>query len=314
MLKHIIKLMQYTDTLHIVKDTLGDEEHLKMIQEFTQKTASNTAFSFWREADFWEYLAIGLSFLAIVLAVVTAILQWKTERNTRMSLSMKNQVYESIFKLLLNDLYRIQCDILSLQIILIENDFQSYPTKRYLKKMMIKFDDSNLDSFLVVFNKEDKGEAEEHYLKMREINRLIHNYNVNLEILMEHLKDSSVDTSTKLFDFSIINNNICFLSKKIIQTAESIYGKNSDVGTSLLHYVKKALEFYQSSETNITSIDSYTNLKKYEDIINPVLNNYFEYTNTISTNEAMLLAYRLISNEIDKNDSDVKNNLIKFKT
>jgi len=306
--------MQYTDTLHIVKDTLLDEEHLRMIQEFTQKTASNTAFSFWREADFWEYLAIGLSFLAIVLAVVTAILQWKTERNTRMSLSMKNQVYESIFKLLLNDLYRIQCDILSLQIILIENDFQSYPTKRYLKKMMIKFDDSNLDSFLVVFNKEDKGEAEEHYLKMREINRLIHNYNVNLEILMEHLKDSSVDTSTKLFDFSIINNNICFLSKKIIQTAESIYGKNSDVGTSLLHYVKKALEFYQSSETNITSIDSYTNLKKYEDIINPVLNNYFEYTNTISTNEAMLLAYRLISNEIDKNDSDVKNNLIRFKT
>ena len=131
---------------------------------------------------------------------------------------------------------------------------------------------------------------------------------------MEHLKDSSVDTSTKLFDFSIINNNICFLSKKIIQTAESIYGKNSDVGTSLLHYVKKALEFYQSSETNITSIDGYTNLKKYEDIINPVLNNYFEYTNTISTNEAMLLAYRLISNEIDKNDSDVKNNLIRFKT
>ena len=306
--------MQYTDTLHIVKDALWDEEHLRMIQEFTQKTASNTAFSFWREADFWEYLAIGLSFLAIVLAVVTAILQWKTERNTRMSLSMKNQVYESIFKLLLNDLYRIQCDILSLQIILIENDFQSYPTKRYLKNMMIKFDDSNLDSFLVVFNKEDKSEAEEHYLKMREINRLIHNYNVNLEILMEHLEDSSVDTSTKLFDFSIINNNICFLSKKIIQTAESIYGKNSDVGTSLLHYVKKALEFYQSSETNITSIDSYTNLKKYEDIINPVLNNYFEYTNTISTNEAMLLAYRLISNEIDKNDSDVKNSLIRFKT
>lgn len=306
--------MQYTDTLHIVKDTLWDEEHLRMIQEFTQKTASNTAFSFWREADFWEYLAIGLSFLAIVLAVVTAILQWKTERNTRMSLSMKTQVYESIFKLLLNDLYRIQCDIISLQIILIENDFRSYPTDRFLKNMMIKFDDSNLDSFLVVFNKEDKGEAEEHYLKMREINRLIHNYNVNLEILMEHLKDSSVDASTKLFDFSIINNNICFLSKKIIQTAESIYGKNSDVGTSLLHYVKKALEFYQSSETNITSIDSYTNLKKYEDIINPVLNNYFEYTNTISTNEAMLLAYRLISNEIDKNDSDVKNNLIRFKT
>ena len=81
---------------------------------------------------------------------------YKTEKNTRMSLSIKTQVYESIFKLLLNDLYRIQCDILSLQIILIENNFQSYPSKRYLKNMMIKFDDSSLDSFLVVFNKKYK--------------------------------------------------------------------------------------------------------------------------------------------------------------
>lgn len=68
-----------------------------------------------------------------------------------MSLSMKTQVYESIFKSLLNDLYRIQCDILSLQIVLMEDDFQSYPTERYLKYMMIEFDNSNLDSFLVVF-------------------------------------------------------------------------------------------------------------------------------------------------------------------
>ena len=146
--------MQYTDTLKTIKDTLLNEEHLKKIQEFTHLTASNTAFSFWREGDFWEYMAISLSVLAILLAIITAIAQWKTERNTRMSLSMKTQVYESIFRSLLNDLYRIQCDILSLQIVLMENDFKSYPTEQYLKNMMIKFDDSNLDSFLVVFNKQ----------------------------------------------------------------------------------------------------------------------------------------------------------------
>lgn len=129
--------MQYTDTLKTIKDTLLNEEHLKKIQEFTQATASNTAFSFWREGDFWEYMAISLSVLAILLAIITAIAQWKTERNTRISLSMKTQVYESIFRSLLNDLYRIQCDILSLQIVLMENDFKSYPTERYLKNMMI---------------------------------------------------------------------------------------------------------------------------------------------------------------------------------
>ena len=57
--------MQYTDTLKTIKDTLLNEEHLKKIQEFTQATASNTAFSFWREGDFWEYMAISLSVLAI---------------------------------------------------------------------------------------------------------------------------------------------------------------------------------------------------------------------------------------------------------
>ena len=306
--------MQSIDTLKTIKDTLLNEGHLRKIQEFTQETASNTAFSFWREADFWEYIAIGLSVIAIFLAVITAIAQWKTERNTRMFLSMKTQVYESIFKSLLNDLYRIQCDILSLQIVLMEDDFQSYPTERYLKYMMIEFDNSNLDSFLVVFNKKYKSAAEEHYLKMQEINRLTHNYNVNIEMLMEHLKDSSIDINTKLLDFSIVNKSISFLSQEIIQTAQFIYGKNSDVGSSLLHYIKRALDFYQLSEDHMNSKDYYINLKKHEDIIAPVLNDYFKHTNIISTEEAILLAYKLISYEIGKSDSGVRRNLIKLKS
>lgn len=307
--------MQSTDTLKTITDSLWNEGHLRKIQEFTQETASNTAFSFWREADFWEYMAIGLSVIAILLAVVTAIAQWKTERNTRMSLSMKTQVYESIFKSLLNDLYRIQCDILSLQIILMEDNFLSYPTARYLKCMMIKIDDSNLDSFLIVFNEKYKREAEEHYLRMQEINRLTHNYNINVEMLMEHLKDSSIDTNTKLVDFSIIYNSIGFLSREIIQTAKSIYGKNSDVGgPSLLHYVKRVLDFYPSSEDHITSKDDYVNLKKYEDIIVPVFNDYFKYTDTSNTKEIMLSTYKLISYELENSGSGVKRNLIKFKS
>lgn len=306
--------MQSIDTLKTIKDTLLNEGHLRKIQEFTQETASNTAFSFWREADFWEYIAIGLSVIAIFLAVITAIAQWKTERNTRMFLSMKTQVYESIFKSLLNDLYRIQCDILSLQIVLMEDDFQSYPTERYLKYMMIEFDNSNLDSFLVVFNKKYKSEAEEHYLKMQEINRLTQNYNINIEMLIEHLKDPSIGTETKLIDFSIINNSIGFLSREIIQTAKFIYGTNSNVGPSLLHYVKRALDFYQSNEDHITSKDCCANLKKYENIITPILNNYFKYSDIISPEEAILLAYRLISDEIERSDSAVKRNLIKFKS
>ena len=68
--------MQSIDTLKTIKDTLLNEGHLGKIQEFTQETASNTAFSFWREAAFWEYIAIGLSVIAIFLAVITAIAQW----------------------------------------------------------------------------------------------------------------------------------------------------------------------------------------------------------------------------------------------
>ena len=136
---------------------------------------------------------------------------------------------------------------------------------------------------------------------------------VFIEMLMEHLKDPSIDKNTKLFDFSVINNNISFLSQKILQTAVFIYGKNSDVTTSLLHYVKKALEYYQEGEINTTSMDCYINLKKYEKIIIPILNNYFEHTNIKSTKDIMLLSYRLISNEIDMKDSDVINSLIDFK-
>ena len=294
--------MQYTDTLKTIKDTLLNEEHLKKIQEFTQATASNTAFSFWREGDFWEYMAISLSVLAILLAIITAIAQWKTERNTRISLSMKTQVYESIFRSLLNDLYRIQCDILSLQIVLMENDFKSYPTERYLKNMMIKFDDSNLDSFLVVFNKQHKGKAEEDYLKMREINNeQIRKYNANIEMLIEHLKDSSIDSNAKLFDFSIINTSLGYLGHKIIQTAKFIYGKDTDVGSSsILQYVKRALNFYQLNENHITSKGYYDNLKKHEDIITPVLRNFFEKTGIEYTEEMKILAYKLIADEIEE--------------
>ena len=304
--------MQYCDTLKISKDTLLDEEHLRKIQEFTQETAFNTAFSFWREGDFWEYMAISLSVLAILLAVITAVAQWKTERNTRISLSMKTQVYESIFRSLLNDLYRIQCDILSLQIVLMENDFKSYPTERYLKNMMIKFDDSNLDSFLVVFNKQHKGKAEEDYLKMQELNNeQIRKYNVNIEMLIEHLKDSSIDSNVKLFDFSIINNSLGYLGHKIIQTAKFIYGKDTDVGSSsILQYVKRALDFYQLNENHITSKGYYDNLKKHEDIITPVLRNFFEKTGIEYTEEMKILAYKLIADEIEES----KRSLIRLKS
>lgn len=149
---------------------------------------------------------------------------------------------------------------------------------------------------------------------MQEINRLTQNYNINIEMLIEHLKDSSISTETKLIDFSIINNSIGFLSREIIQTAKFIYGTNSNVGPSLLHYVKRALDFYQLSEDHMNSKDYYINLKKHEDIIAPVLNDYFKHTNIISTEEAILLAYKLISYEIGKSDSGVRRNLIKLKS
>ena len=306
--------MQSTDTLKTVKDTLLNEEHLMKIQEFTQETAFNTAFSFWREADFWEYMTIGLSVVAILLAVITAISQWKTERNTRMSLSMKTQVYESVFKLMLKDLYLIQCDILSLQIILMEKDFKSYPSERYLKNMMIKFDDSNLDSFLVVFNRKYRSKAEEHYLKMCDINYEIHKYNINIEMLMDHLKEASIDTNTKLVDFSTIHKSIVYLSKKIIETAEYIYGKNSDVGSSLSHYVTKVLGSNQSSTLDVKLKTYSEHLRKHENIIVPVLNDYFSQTNITYTEEAKFLTYKLIYDEIETSDSGTRRNLIKFKS
>ncbi len=314
--------MQSADTLKVLKDTLLNEGHLRKIQEFTQETASNTAFSFWREADFWEYMAIGLSVVAILLAVITAISQWKTERNTRMSLSMKTQVYESILKLLLRDLYRIQCDLLALQIILKEDNFQSYPAERCLKRMMIKFDDSNLGSFLVVFNRENKGVAEKCYLKMQDINETIQNYNINVEMLMNHLKDSSIETSTKSFDFSLIYNDIAFISKNVIEAIEFIYGKDSDINSYLLDYAKSALEKFRQSKNYLNIRESCEDLNKYDDDITQILNRYFKEinkeankeTNVVPTEEFKSLAYELISSEIKHNDSDIRRNLIKFKS
>ncbi len=310
--------MQSADTLKAIKDTLLSEGHLRKIQEFTQETASNTAFSFWREADFWEYMAIGLSIVAILLAVITAISQCKTERNTRMSLSMKTQVYESILKLLLCDLYRIQCDLLALQIILKEDNLQSYPAERCLKKMMIKFDDSNLDSFLVVFNRENKCVAEKHYLKMHDINEKIQNYNIDIEMLMNHLKDSSIDTGTKLFDFSRIYKDIVFISKNVIEAIKFIYDKDSDLNSYLLLYAKRALKELQQSKNYLNLIESCEDLNKYDDDITQVLNRYFEETNketnVVPKEEFKSLAYELISSEIEPNNSDIRRNLIKFKS
>ena len=132
---------------------------------------------------------------------------------------------------------------------------------------------------------------------------------------MKHLKDSSIDINTKLLDFSIIYNSIGFLSREIIQIAKSIYGENSDVGgPSLLHYVKTVLDFYPSSKNHITSKDDYVNLKKYEDIIDSVFNDYFKYTNISNTKEIMLSTYKLISYELENSGSGVKRNLIKFKS
>jgi len=56
------------------------------------------------------------------------------------------------------------------------------------------------------------------------------------------------------------------------------------------------------------------NISKHEDIITPVLNEYFKNIKLISTEDAVALAYRLISYEIENCDSGVRRNLIKFKS
>ena len=127
---------------------------------------------------------------------------------------------------------------------------------------------------------------------------------------MEHLKESSIDTNTKLVDFSIIYNSIGFLSQRIIKTAMSIYGKNSDVGLSILHYAKRAL----ASKDHIISKDYCVISPKYENIIAPVFNDYFQYTNISDTKEIMLLTHKLISYELESSELGVKRCLIKFKS
>lgn len=76
-----------------------------------------------------------------------------------------------------------------------------------------------------------------------------------------------------------------------------------------MQYVKRALDFYQLNENHITSKGYYDNLKKHEDIITPVLRNFFEKTGIEYTEEIKILAYKLIADEIEES----KRSLIRLK-
>jgi uncharacterized protein YacL (UPF0231 family) len=171
------------------------------IREYTGQTASHTEKSF-----LWDQVCV-LGLVSLAASVYTIRSIFTQERLTP-------DAYRALLYDLVRHLYRNK--ICTLAMWTKYNFYQKqnekyYPSDEHYMKLQIPGSDIRPDQYS--YHKTRWGEA-------HELELLFRNYNVEIEVALNHIKDDSVDEETKQRDFRTLYFKTGYLSKRIVDFIE----------------------------------------------------------------------------------------------
>lgn len=200
-----------------VTDHIFDE-----ICKHTDLTAQNTSFDLFG----WDGGAFLISIIALLISAYAAVLtlwtyrsQKRTEENTqntqdntqRLTLvAQRNMLMDMI-----RHLYRNMVIVWAVQNKLQVCEFSKYPSEEHLIKLKAPLENIHLDAFF--------GE-DEKYMAMNDLYLKLRNYNEEIAVAMIHLSNKAIDMETKKRDLSTLLFKSGFLTHRIIETINRIWG------------------------------------------------------------------------------------------
>lgn len=162
----------------------------------------------------WDWVAIVISSLSLVIALLTFHSQKNTENNT-------TQLSEEGQRLLLIDYLRhFYCNhvvLLTLEKLMNGRFDTHYPSEEHLLKLKVDQDAIHLEAF---------NRDATRYGQMHKLLLMLRNYNIDVDIAVAHLTDPTLDKNFKLRDFNTLITKTITLSQNIYDKMEIYWGGN----------------------------------------------------------------------------------------
>ena len=212
------------------------EEDLSNEYEAMTRIADNTRQD-WVKDDWNAYgwVAFFIALFSLGVSGVTLWAQWQTEKNTS-KLSREEQ--KALLSDMIRHFYRNYVVSLTLRVKLQagkksktkdgkNKNFSGYPSEEHIKKLMVNLNDVHLNLFY--------KEEESHQL-MNKLYVMLRNYNLELDVICDHLKSQSIDYATKSRDLDTLAFKCFYLTKEITRLIGNIWYGNE------MSYVLQAKE------------------------------------------------------------------------
>ena len=154
--------------------------------------------------NIWDWIAVMIAFSSFVVASFSFYIakktlqsQVQTEKNTMPIITIKIQ--EFLFGNLVLKLLDAHVKLTALWHLLNDKDYTQYPSEHILEKLII---DKSIIHTELFYNQEDNYRDIEGYIE------LIENYNININVLNNHLKNEQIDKLVLYSEFlSVIRAN-----------------------------------------------------------------------------------------------------------
>lgn len=202
-----------------IPEKKAEDDLLNEYEAMTQ-IADNTRQDFIKDDwNFYGWVAFIIALFSLIVSGVTLYAQWRTEKNTS-KLNMGEQ--KALLSDMIRHFYRNYVASLSLRVKLEagrrgktkSKNYTGYPSEEHIKKMMVNLNDVHLN----LFYKEN-----ERYQLMNKLYVMLRNYNIELDVICDHLKSQTIDYSTKSRDLQTLCFKCYNLTKEITLLIGSIW-------------------------------------------------------------------------------------------
>lgn len=204
----VLTLAAATDSIHAQFSELATThpEIFSEIEHHTNLTAVNTA------KGWFDAITLFVAIIAAIYAYKTYRSQKKTEQHT-----VRTNLYSqrNILIDLIRHFYRNAVVTRAIQWKLQRRNFLAYPSEEHMIKLKVPMETIHLDA-----TDENYGAMMDLYFKLR-------NYNIEVDVAMEHLSSISIDEDTKRRDLATLMMKPGYLSKQIVNIINDIWEQSA---------------------------------------------------------------------------------------
>ncbi len=180
--------------------------------------------------------AILISFFSLIVSWYTFYSQRKTEGNTK---KLSKDMQRSLLIDLIRHLYRNLVIVYTMRTKMDDIDFKGYPSEEHFEKLKIPMNNIHLDAFYG--NDEQFKSMHVLYLNLR-------NYNEEIDVAERHILNPELSRETKIEDLDTLEFKVSYLTERIINTIDEIWGLNEGI----VQEMKKTIDVSLSGKTNAT--------------------------------------------------------------